>query len=187
MTIRLTEFGGTDWADAEVLFAADQNATIKATITHRALFSDSTLRSTTSNVFVDSGTAFTLLAPVGALMTSLTVRCEITNQAEIQSVTVAIKIDGTNLGSIFPNSAPTGTTTIPAFFYQTSEAGIFTHLTSNINEGVFVEKRLTMAEPIKILDASTSIIMRLLASGTGAAEMKNVTVDVTYVENFSED
>jgi len=42
MTLRLTDYGGTDWSDGEVL--ADLNSTMKASVIHRKVHTDATER-----------------------------------------------------------------------------------------------------------------------------------------------
>ena len=186
MTIRTSDLGGTDWADGDIGFAADFNDTFGAVTVHRKQFSDATERTTSSTSFVDSGTGFTLTAPVGVLLLGFNIKADLKNESNSQSSQICLEIEGSNLGTLFLVSLISTQGTDPSISnldISTSEAVLF--LSNSVNTN-YLSLGAVGGTPLKILDTSTTIKVRLRSS-SGDAFVKNVTIDVVYVNNFSED
>ena len=181
MTVRTTDLGGTDWSDGEVLDAADQNDTFGAVTTHRKQFSDATERLIQTAGWNDTGTEFTLSAPVGSLIIGFYLNAELTDSAATDTVSINIKITGTNLGTIYAVTRASASATSQQPVLDGSESGL-------ISTNVYAYGKVTAMIPaFKILDASTTLTIRGYGNGANAAYVKNITIDVIYVEKFKED
>ncbi len=183
MAIITDDLGGTDASDGDRLDAADLTNTYDAVTLHRKQFSDATERTTASTSFVDSGTEFTLSVPVNSIVTGFFVNSELKNAGGGTFASMTLKINGTNLGVKYLERAillegSTGTVTL-----KDSELSLFATLGASTG---FSEHAASGFTPLKILDASTTLTVRIKASGS-ITTLKNVTVDVLYIKAFKED
>lgn len=189
MAIKTIDLGGTNWADGDTLFSADLNDTYGAVTLHRKQFSDVTERSFTSSPsWADSGTAFTLTIPINSMIIGMKIEAELSNNSNGNNTDLNLKLSGSNLGTLYVVSrimdeAPSTAPTIPLqiIALHTSEATLLVMDTGTS----FVKRFGTGYIPLKILDASTTLTVRF--QGTGNGSIKNVVVDVMYIEVFKED
>ena len=185
MTIRTSDLGGSDWADGDIGFAADFNDTFGAVTVHRKQFSDATERSTTSGSFEDSGTEFTLSVPVDSMVVGFFVECAVKDSGSGDNCSVNIKINGTNLGTKFlvvknlDDQEQTQSVGI-----SSTETDLFT---SSATGTAYTDHSAAGFTPLKILDTSTTLTVRILSSGGSTGNVKDVTIDVLYTEVFKED
>ncbi len=148
-------------------------------IIHRKQFSDATERTSTSGSFEDSGTAFTLSVPVNSLVIGFFVKMDIKSSSGTGNADV--KLSGTNLGAIYliatsnwhDNASKTAT-------IDSTENPLVNNNTSS-----YEKTAASGFTPLKILDATTTLTVRINATGT--TSLKNVIIDVVYVESFIED
>jgi len=186
MAIRTVDLGGTNVADGDIFFAADFNDTFGAVTLHRKQFSDTTIRTSTSTSFENSGTAFTLSIPVNSMIIGFYVllRLRVQSQTGSDNASSCLEINGTNLGSLFLTAQRLESdqiVTVPSL--ETTETDLFNSLATSLTS-------LTASgfTPLKILDASTTFTIRIKTNDASrVAELDNVTIDVLYTEVFSED
>lgn len=183
MTIRTSDLGGTNWADGDTLFSADLNDTYGAVTFHRKQFSDATERTINSSSWKDSGTQFTLTAPVGSIMTGFFLTIDISaSQTTTVTSSVNIQLNGSNLGTqyfrlITNNNISTNST----------EGALIIH-TGNDSNTNFFPYNVSSFIPLKLLDASTTLKIRVIQSSASTdGKIKNVVLDVIYTEVFKED
>lgn len=156
----------------------------------RKQFSDATERTDATGSFVDTATVFTFTAPVNSMVIGITLTADIKSSNDGFFTAAGLKVNGTNLGTKyytsavqhridndFNNYSPTfsstentvGLVSTDATTYEASSAG-----------SLFI--------PFKVLDASTTITVRLRAhDGTKTGYIKNVVLDVYYFKVYAED
>ena len=186
MTIKTSDLGGTDWNEGDTLFAADLNDTYGAVTLHRKQFSDATERTSTSSTYENSGTEFTLTAPVNAVITKIVISADLNNSQSGNYVDIALKINGTNLGSkyVVRNVSTPGRFIAQDLLIGDSENTLFRTHTLDTTYGDSYPGECY--SPLVILDTSTTLTIRIKRDDQ-TARVKNVTIDVYYTEVFSED
>lgn len=186
MTVPNIFVGGTKAKASEV------NENFAFVIMHRKLFTDVTERTETLTAFTDTATTFALTAPVNAMIIGITVKAELNHDNAGDLVEASLKINGTNLGTVFLSNrnntilAKHGginhTDATP--YIDTSEARLMGNQTGTAYAFFFGQA----FSPLKVLDASTTFTMRLRSvNGLGTVRMRNVTIEVLYIEGFTED
>ncbi len=188
MAIKTADLGGTDWVDGDTQTGANLNDTFGAVTIHRKQFSDATERTTTSVSFEDSGTSFTLSVPVGSIVFGFYVVMELKNGSSTGSAIANVKISGSNLGTVYLIRNPSfysGNTPLGSgIFLNSTEDAL---LSTNTAGATYVKVAASGLTPLKILDASTTLTIRIAIGTDGTANMKNVAIDVLYSEVFKED
>ena len=184
MVIKISDLGGTNWADGDILFSADLIDTFGATILHRKQFSDATERTTTNTSFENSGTAFTLSIPINSMIIGFEVEMDLKETSDRADTN--LQISGSNLGTkyLIADEMRDNAGNFSVAILSSTE----NNLLSN-NTGSYVTFRANQYTPLKILDTSTTLTIRIKTeSGSGGtASIQNVVVDVLYIEAFKED
>lgn len=188
MTVKTVDLGGSDWSDNDVLYAADQNDTFGAVTIHRKQFSDATERTTTSSTWEDSSTEFTLSVPVNSLIIGFYLTTQLANTTGTHNMDANVQLSGTSLGTQYLRRVEgtfSGTTYRDGGLTIDTTEGLL--LTTNTGNNVYALFSANGFVPLKILDASTTIKLRFRRTSAGEGFLKNVELDVIYVEIFKED
>lgn len=182
MTVPNIFVGGTKAKASEV------NENFNAVTIHRKVFTDATERTTSSGPFVDTATTFAFLAPVNSLIIGISLKCEIRHDDGAGQVGMSLKINGSNLGTKhFSSGANRSTGAVE----DTEEPFILSTETSLCvfkgAGGSFKEVVANTSKSLKVLDASTTLTIRLQSQAGGQVRIKNVEIEVIYVDSFTED
>ncbi len=177
----ITEFGTI--ADGDALKAAYFNDWI----IHREKFTGATVRTIESTSWTDSGTAFTFTAPVSSMIMGLRFKFTMNNGDAAETTYVGLKINGTNLGSLYLRSMN--------WYINLDD---WKHLELNSSENAITSLTGTSQTAIEfrfpamleILDTSTTFTVRLKSSsavGGKGAIVRDVELDVIYAKGFVEE
>lgn len=151
-------------------------------VIHRKVYSSAAEVTRDAESWADTAKTFTLSAPVNSLITCINIVGQLKSQGSSYAGQVCIKLDGTNLGTkyiVYENMAQiTGNDTFVPM-YSSSESALLIVFNENYT---YVTASIT--QPLKVLDASTTFMVRLNGQTTA---LKNVVIEVIYVENFEED
>lgn len=157
-------------------------------VIHRKVYSSAAEETTTSATKEDSGKTFNLAAPVNSLIIGINVYAELKHSSASGYSYISLKINGTNLGTNYLNTnqkyfskGPTETQYHRSPSLDTSEGDLFYVYGSS-----YEKMEISYYKPIKVLDATTTFLVRKSASGS-TGYLKNVVIEVIYVENFEED
>ena len=192
----------TDFSDGDTFFAGTTSDTDKLNgitnevnrkgVIHRKVYESAAQVNVSGSSFTDTAKTFDLAAPINSLITSITYKCELSNNTSNNASITDIKITGTNLGtkyltgyfSYLPNTNLEFTRS-PVISDTAETNGIFYWSGSY---GTFNKFGVTSSEPLKILDATTTFTIRL-KRGEHAfdALLKNAKIEVIYIENYTED
>lgn len=188
MAVRTADLGGTDIADGEIDYAADFNDTLGAVTIHRKQFSDATERSTTSTTYVDSGTSFSLSIPINSLILGMYLTLELRDDSATQAGSMGLQVSGTNFGTKYLTARLMETDNTQTYItadFTTTESQLFSCGAPSVGYAPFA---ISAFLPIKVLDSTMTFKPRIkLGGGTGTTYIKNVTLDIIYVERFKED
>jgi hypothetical protein len=152
-------------------------------LVHRKQFSDATERSTSSSSWTDLGYEFTLTAPVNSLIIGFYLNFEMKGTNPSYDNEMNLKISGTNLGDYFlinKFANELDRTNQPSL--DTVEGRLcFT------NDTTYQDFAATGFTPLNVLDATTTINVRGKANPSSGTVLRNVTLDVVYINSFTED
>ncbi len=154
---------------------------------HRKQFSNATERTHTGDTdWTNSGTAFTLTAPVNALILGVYFTCKLKTSDGSYNTSCNIKITGSNFGTKYLTSAFMRSVT-PEINYlsylNTSENILF----YSDAEGYQTFSTASFI-PIKVLDTSTTFTIRIqIENASATAYVDDVTLDIMYLNAYTED
>lgn len=169
--------------DDNALTAAQLNTDFDDVTVHRKKFFDATERTTNSGSWVDSGTTFTLSAPVGSLIIGLYLSAEVRSSTEdSKAALINLQFSGSNLGTVYliGQKMSQKNYQVQSQWSTSEDTLVYCVHASYIPWGC-------VGTDLKLLDASTTIKVRLQQQGGGDAYVQNVTLDILYVKQFVED
>lgn len=150
---------------------------------HKKSFSDATARTSTSNSWADSGTAFTF-SPAGgeaAIILGIVFYCRM-KHIDPGYAEVNLEFDGTNLGTYYLRRRDLSDSGLgySDIFLDPTENSAFDE-----NSGVLQIKKVHQALYLPVKDSSTTITVRLRTdTGGNTAHVQDVELDVIYADNF---
>lgn len=185
-----TRLDGLDTTDGNLNTAINNlTTTVSSQRIHRKVYSSAAEETVTGNTsFNDTSKTFNLTAPIGSLIIGINITASLKHTNNNGHSRIGLKISGTNLGNLYgvsndiflyrfesAYSLSNTITTVESFLlssYGTNYKVVSTHLNKSI----------------KVLDANTTFTLRLSSgSSTESAYIKDVVIEVIYVESFVED
>ncbi len=189
----------TDFSDGDVFYSGTTsdnfalngitNEVNRKGVIHRKVYSSAAEVTHTGNTtMTDTAKTFNLTAPVNSLIIGINYVATIKNSDSTRQTRTNLKISGTNLGTYYCISnlvylyKGSSTETISPTI-STTETGLFSNygdtyrvFSANINK------------PLKILDNTTTFTVKLQTTASGnTAYIKDVVIEVIYIENYEED
>ena len=166
-------------SDGEVLEASEVNSHI----IHRKKVIDATEYSHTGNTDFTDKITFNLTNVLNAMIVGIYFKCAFRNTGSADA-NVSLKINGTNLGSVYfvaSKNVEGGNGTVKI---STSEAAIF-----NLNNVTsYSDYSVSFAPLLKLLDATTSVTIRIQTSVGGETVLiDEVDIRIVYVDGFIDD
>ena len=149
---------------------------------HRKQFSDATERTTTNTSFEDSGTGFTLTVDVDSLILGFYISINLSGSGGTKTVSTSLELEGTNLGTVFLGLHKAQANAELTLFITSTETTLLSHLNT-----AYVLQHVSGFTPLKILDASTTLKVRMKSSDGTSLSIKDVAIDVIYIGRFIED
>lgn len=170
-------------------FSTKLNNNFTAGQLKRKKFSDATERTHTGDTnFTDTSTAFTFTAPANSFVMSMRVKCELKISNSANRGQMILKLAGTNLGTIYLDNSDwydnaTGANTTISTKFSSSASALFV-----TDDTAYITLQVMTATSLEILDASTTLTVAIRTSDSAqTVSVKNVEVDMIYVEDFSEE
>lgn len=181
-----------DFSDGDVLYSKTTsdpdglngitNEVNRKGVIHRKVYSSAAEETRDEGSWADTTKTFTLSAPVNSLITCINFVGMLKSQGTSYLGGVCIKISGTNLGTKYVKSETmrqiSGDNTFWPVISETEDVMV------GVNSDNYRYVTTSCTKPLKILDSSTTFMVRLYGKTTA---LKDVIVEVIYVENFEED
>ncbi len=188
MTVRLTEYGGTDFTREGVEYE-DLNDTLKAGVIHRKLHSSSTARTHTGDTnYTDTAETFTLSAPTNSLIIGLSFECELKISDNAHTASATLELDGTNLGKKYLEAAYHAEALGTDEDTRTTRIGSSQSACFQTKSDSFVKMSAQLSPALKVLDDTTTFTVQIRTSNdTKTVTIDEVRVAVVYVEGFEDD
>lgn len=160
-------------------------------IIHRKQFSDATERSTTSTSFVDSGTSFTLTTSDNALILNGFLKCALRAGNNSTVSQISLEFSGTTLTTQYAVSTASirssgGTIEGYCVGLNTTESPLFSW-SESVGNVYSPNLYFSFPIPLQLTDTSTTIKVRLKSSSGTNVDVKDVTLDIIYVDGYVED
>ena len=155
-------------------------------IHHRKIISSAGEETHTGDTnWTDTSCTATLTGMLNAMVLGVTITAEMKNSDANQTASATLKISGTNLGTKYVTMGSArhlGAASYSAFLV--GSVGSLVSVTDNSYQVV-----VAAGSPIlKCLDASTTFMVQFMTSdGTDTAYIKNMIVEIVYVNRFTED
>lgn len=182
---------GLDTTDGNLNTAINNlTTTVSSQRIHRKVYTSAAEISVSSNnVLVDTEKTFNLIAPINSLIIGINYKCEMKKASGTTSSITRLKINGTNLGTTYVvsnNSFLDQTNQLTtAELNNSADNSIFLMRTDSTN---YMRATSSLTEPLKILDTTTTFTIQLATQYvTGPSYLKNVVIEVIYIESFVED
>lgn len=192
----------TDFTDGAVLYAGTTSDVDKLNgitteinrkgVIHRKVYSSATEVSTatTGSSLADTVKTFDLSAPINSLILGMNIVWQTKNSASGNSFS-ALKINGTNLGTLYATSGisylnyNTGSiyTLSPILTTATSSSSNCLGLTTGSS---YQTISVNINKPLQILDTTTTFTVQLTGN-SGTTYLQNVVIEIIYTNNYIED
>jgi hypothetical protein len=164
-------------------------------VIHRKVYSSAAEISRTDADWGDTNKTFNLSAPVNSLVLAVNVILQMKVNSSYGNV--GLKINGTNFGTKYAMSykksfhtTQTANTVGECYLFTTEpSSGNQSECPTRTSETSYTSTSFngfSILKPFKILDASTTFTLRAHRDATSIT-LKNVEIEVIYVENFEED
>ena len=182
MAVPFVFVGGTKAKASEV------NENFSAVEIQRKVFTDATERTTSSVSLVDTATTFALSAPVGALILGITVKWDLKADIIGNDARTTVKINGTNLGTVYLVGVASRYDAATVTRYDVVIASTELELLSRTpdNTTAYITLYAANFAPLKILDATTNLTVRLGSTAGTQVRVRNVEITVIYVDVFND-
>ncbi|MDD2260254.1 MAG: hypothetical protein PHO87_04570 [Acholeplasmataceae bacterium] len=189
-----------DFSDGDVLYSKTTsdpdglngitNEVNRKGVIHRKVYESAAQETVTGNTsFNDTSKTFTITAPIGSLIIGINIMATIrTIVSDNSTATANLKINGTNLGTYYCISGGIylvsgASTPTPSFAITTDNSYLFLN-----NNDVYLVFSANINKPLKLLDTTTTFTIQLRTSSSSyTAYIKDVAIEVIYVENVEED
>lgn len=194
-----------DFSDGDVLYSKTTsdpdglngitNEVNRKGVIHRKVYSSAAeyTQASASATYIDTDKTFTLTAPINSLIIGINILHSTKSNESNQHAYTILKISGTNLGTMYISG--TNSRDVESITSNTSNNSVAI-VTSNTDQWLSRKYNDSYRvfsthfnKPIKILDTNTTFLFQIHSGVTGStrALIKDVVVEVIYVENFEED
>ena len=182
----------TDFSDGDVFYSGTTsdnfalngitNEVNRKGVIHRKVYSSAAEVTRDADSWADTAKTFTLSAPVNSLITCINIVGQLKSPGPSFLGQICLKLSGTNLGTIYA---------INKYIYLSSGQISYTpsydsseRFLVGISGDSYQKFAASITQPLKVLDANTTFMVRLYGQTTA---LKDVEIEVIYVENFEED